>query len=286
MPHELKILGRSYKAELARRNRIIELLRDGRRKIPSLDLVLNQKWEKAKYERDRPDFLWRGAVRAVMTVRGGRFYERIEGDKTWSFEELSSLSSPKRLARFRTMAGVRSADQRNRRVDQLTANFERLCQDGILDREQSYLRELSGDHEKVSYFAARRFANRRLVGFGPKYSRNFWLDIADSEVSRERFAIDSRIQSVLAAIWQGLDSDDQKLSAVLSNEKEYRKIERELFAIAHEAGVNAWEADRVLYTVLSSAKLKRDVISWVREGGLFPALSLEPTTERGRSACR
>lgn len=73
---------------------------------------------------------------------------------------------------------------------------------------------------------------RRFKGIGPKYARNIWMDSYHPDF-HETIAIDERIRQVTAA-----------LGYLFTN---YAQHEQFHLAIAHEAGLQGWELDRLLY---------------------------------------
>lgn len=72
----------------------------------------------------------------------------------------------------------------------------------------------------------------QFFGIGPKYARNFWMDLHDHDF-RDSIAIDSRVRRVLSALGQ--------------NSGSYEDKERFLLSIAKEADLEGWELDRLLF---------------------------------------
>lgn len=77
---------------------------------------------------------------------------------------------------------------------------------------------------------------KHFAGIGDKYARNIWMDVYDPDF-HDSVAIDERIKKVSAALGVSFKSYED-------HEAFYQRL-------AAEAGLQAWELDRVLYWNLS-----------------------------------
>lgn len=109
---------------------------------------------------------------------------------------------------------------------------------GMLAQNFMLIEELGGPvAAKDKLFAAEgrrgkiRFL-QRFKGIGPKYARNTMMDLYHEEF-RDSIAVDARIQSVSIA-----------LGVEFPNYQEHEGFYR---AVAREANLEAWEADRLMY---------------------------------------
>jgi hypothetical protein len=69
-------------------------------------------------------------------------------------------------------------------------------------------------------------------GIGPKYARNIMMDVYHDDF-RESIALDVRIQAISKALGLSFPS--------------YAAQEQFYLDVAHEAGLNGWELDRLLF---------------------------------------
>lgn len=269
MTYDLDSLLTTRNANKPSRNRLIRLLRDLPTFAPKLPSELEKDRLRGKREWKKNDFLWRGIVRTATTVLGGHAFDIISKlpPQTWSFDSVIAVPVNRRATFLQGLIHARTPD--NWRVQRMLRNLNQLGSREILNQEQRQLRKLSGALDKVEYF----MGARRFTGFGNKYARNFWLDYADEDVSRECFAIDSRIQSVLSVIWPRLDGAEGErfIKNAVNQDNSYKKIENALLDIAKEAGVSAWYADRTLYKLLARQK-RETFLDWLRNGGATPRM--------------
>ncbi len=249
--------------------RLIRFLNPPSKLSPATYEYVEQERTEGRGRLGQNDFLWRGLVRAVTTVQGDRAYRNIctfpEAD--WSFDHIVGLSGTKRARHLKKLVGENSIYTRH--VTQLLYNCGQLGDRRALNREQREIKQLASAQEKVNYFSGG--CGKRFKGFGPKYSRNFWLDLDDEHVGAECFALDSRIQSVLAVIWSSFEGENGKriIKDAVNRDDCYRVIERALLTIANKAEVTAGFADRALYRVLAPKSRER-FLCWLRQGGAFP----------------
>jgi endonuclease III len=82
---------------------------------------------------------------------------------------------------------------------------------------------------------------RTFPGIGPKYARNIMMDVYQGDF-RDSIALDTRIKSISIAL--GLSFSDS----------DYLEHEAFYLEVAHAAGLNGWELDRLLFNFLDEVK--------------------------------
>ncbi|PWC26343.1 hypothetical protein [Teichococcus aestuarii] len=251
-----KLIGRDA-ADPARRQRLLALMAD-RSLAPELHQEVDAADAKARKEGEMPDFLWRGLVRTHTTVQGVTTYEKFvrkSAELPWDHASLSALGPDARKARLIALVGARRED--NWRVGRLLRAFAEVGSPEGLAAAQARLRFLEGAGAKVAFFAPPGGKSPKpFSGFGPKYARLFWLDIRDADVSEVHMALDSRIQAIVPLVWPHLDTREGRalVTAAVEDVELYGKVERAFLALAAEARVEAWRADRTIFTMMAPGR--------------------------------
>ena len=140
----------------------------------------------------------------------------------------------------------------NFRVKRIVESFNEIGSLEKLKKMQIDLKSLPTRDEKID-----ALKKSKLKGFGPKYTRNFWMDFCDPEFVDGTFALDSRLQKFMAVVWPHFDSEEGKklIGAAVGDENLYRKIENAMNNIAKEADVISWDMDRLLFLLLENKEL-------------------------------
>lgn len=118
----------------------------------------------------------------------------------------------------------------------------------IRDRLKEFVNTYHDDLSKVSLMlqAADRSQGIKLLkgipGISDKYARNLMMDVGHPEFMDGSFALDSRILGFLEAT--------TSLGHTYSQLSKSKWTENELVLIAHEAGLTAWEMDRLVFGFL------------------------------------
>lgn len=107
----------------------------------------------------------------------------------------------------------------------LANNFTRIRRMGGVEKATLHMLGLSGRHDKFRFMTS-------FDGIGDKYGRNNWMVIYDPDF-RNTVAVDKRLKKVANALDATVD--------------DYQQAEAFYVAIAHEAGIEPWELDRLLY---------------------------------------
>ena len=228
---------------------------------PALHREVSAKRVWAQAEAGKPDWLWRGIVRTATTKQGVQTYERIVASNfDWSFEAIAGASEPPKL--IRKMVGA--VKDNNFRATEIIANFEKIRSLDKLRLLQGQIAGLQGALSKISIFNPANKTNATFKGFGPKYARNFWLDMYDVDVSKAHLAIDSRLQVILSWVWPDFGGQEGTalLRGALPVESLYRKIENAMLKLATAAAEQyehpkenpSWWADRIMFAMLADKK--------------------------------
>ena len=142
-----------------------------------------------------------------------------------SFDSVSALPDEDRQARLEAVLRQAKVRIPVRKATQLAYNHPLILDAGGLAAIQATARGLVGSHAKIAFL-------KQFKGIGDKYSRNIWMDMYDSDF-RCAVALDERIRSISSVL--GID------------DLSYAEHEAAYQTIARDAGIEAWELDRILY---------------------------------------
>jgi len=179
-----------------------------------------------------PDFIWEALLLSAATwgnAQGGRLVHEAAFHDPIRYKALQALASDTQrrevLADCLTKAKVRYAA---RKVEYLVENFRRIEASGGPEAVKKELISQPGAGAKIKFLDT-------FKGIGPKYARNMMMDVYHEDF-RDSIAIDVRLQKVLSTL--GIEFNDAG----------YRPAESFLVEVAHEAGLNGWELDRLLFS--------------------------------------
>lgn len=179
---------------------------------------VNSRWE-------RDDFIWDALLLSFSTWGGSRGNE-LRNDPQVTFDALSACGNArqreKRMSEALVAAGVRWA---TKKTPLLLENFQMIVDRGGPSSVKRKLNLEKGCNAKIKFL-------RTFRGVGPKYARNMMMDVYHPDFW-ESIAVDTRVQHVLDAL--GLPFRD------------YDEKEKFLLEVAHEAGLNGWQLDRLIY---------------------------------------
>jgi hypothetical protein len=181
---------------------------------------------------DRPDWLWHALLVSASTLGSSRGYkgliENKENYNRVTFDNLAKLPQQGRhlvLGETLNAAKVRMAAIKAAR---LAKNFDCIVQlGGPLAAKQDLLSR-NGCAAKIEFL-------RRFAGVGAKYSRNIMMDVYHPDFW-ETIAVDARVKEV------------SKCLGISFKNNEYEEHERFYLGAAHEAGIQGWELDRLIYS--------------------------------------
>ena len=179
--------------------------------------------------RARSDLLWFLLLRSHCTQ--GRsagwswFQSEPERQHLLGYEALAALAPDQRMARLRATLRQAAVRMPNIKADRLFSNFDAIAAMGGVEAATQRMLSLTGKEAKYEFLTG-------FAGIGPKYGRNIWMDLHDADF-HDAVAIDERIKNISEAI--GLTGG--------------RYTEQEMFyrGVARDAGISAWDMDRLLY---------------------------------------
>jgi hypothetical protein len=190
---------------------------------------LRTKKEKALRLRKRPDLCWFLLLQSAATLGSSRGAEGLIQNpavmRTVSYEALRNMSARKREGTI--LNALRSAKVRMQtlKAPQLARNWAKIESMGGVRKVSRTMLALPSRAEKI------KFA-KSFHGIGQKYGRNVWMDIYDDDF-RDSIAIDVRLKRIARSIG--------------FNGTRYCESEDMFRDLARDAGLDAWELDRLLY---------------------------------------
>lgn len=189
---------------------------------------LNELKARAK-ELDQPNWFWHSLLVSASTMGNSRgFKGLIENEENYdkvTFDSLRKLSKEDRdrtLTETLRAAQVRMADIKAAR---LSRNFDRILEMGGPLSARLELLSLKGRDAKIKFLES-------FAGIGWKYSRNMMMDVYDPDFW-ESVAVDARIKAI-----------SKHLGLSFKNRKEHEQF---YLGVAHGAGLQGWELDRLMY---------------------------------------
>ena len=142
-----------------------------------------------------------------------------------AYDSLVSLPATQRIKKIDAVLRQAKVRMPGRKAPWLAANLETIRCRGGLKAIRAEAMALPTREAKLQFM-------RAFKGIGEKYARNMWMDLYDP-LFRDSIAIDERIKRITAAL-------GATFTSYLAEEAFYRDI-------ACEAGLEAWEVDRLLY---------------------------------------
>jgi len=177
---------------------------------------------------DKDDFLWEAILLSLSTMgnsRGGKLVHDPTLHNQVTFDALRNCSPHNRQSHLEgalQAAGVRMS---KKKAGWLLSNFDRMVAGGGPAALKRQLEACDGRDAKLKFLKTFR-------GIGNKYARNMMMDVYHPDF-RDSIAFDVRLGKVVDEL--GLAS------------KDYGEIEDFFLAAAHEAGLNGWHMDRLIY---------------------------------------
>jgi hypothetical protein len=107
----------------------------------------------------------------------------------------------------------------------LSENFDRISEMGGPPAAKQKLLSLNGRDAKIEFLES-------FAGIGWKYSRNMMMDVYHPGF-RESIAVDARIKSM-----------SKRFGISFKNSREHEQFYP---GVAHDAGIEGWELDRLIY---------------------------------------
>ena len=192
---------------------------------------LDQLRQRAAEVRARSDWLWHELLVSFATWGNSRGWDGLIGDKenynALNFSALATLSPEARAQQISEVCRRAKIRMPDKKAAMLYKNFDWLqARGGPAEVGAQVL-----SHDSAKEVCAHL---ERLVGIGPKYSRNIMMSI-DEPRFRWSIAIDHRIKKILS---------------LLEVKGSYVEQETYLLEVAREAGVDGWTLDRLIYWFL------------------------------------
>lgn len=190
---------------------------------------------------DRPDFLWHYLLQSFATMGRSSGWKGLIGNRAnysrVTYPALHALPGGDRLRVTREVCRDAKVRMPNRKGDFIVGCFERVRELGGPEAAKAALLTQHGRENKIRWL-------KSMPGIGDKYARNIMMDVYHEEF-RDSIAVDTRIKSVSEQL--GLS-----FSSYVAHEAFY-------LSVAHQAGLNGWELDRLLYNFLP------DILSRLRQ---------------------
>jgi hypothetical protein len=142
-----------------------------------------------------------------------------------TFDVLSQLLPSERLSVLEKTLRDAKVRMAAKKAKWLARNYDRIMRTGGLTAAKAALLSRPGRTGKIEFL-------KSFDGIGDKYARNIMMDVYHPDF-RETVAIDVRITSL---------SNELGLSF-----NGYEEHEQYYLDVAHEAGLNGWELDRLLF---------------------------------------
>jgi len=180
---------------------------------------------KVNSSRERDHFIWDALLLSFSTWGGSRG-DQLRHDPQGAFGALEACGSvgqcEKRISDALVAARVRWAAMK---VPLLLEDFQMIVDAGGPSAMKRHLNLEKGCDAKIKFL-------RKFCGVGPKYARNMMMDVYHPDFW-ESIAVDTRVQHVLDALELPF--------------RGYGEKEEFLLEVAHEAGLNGWQLDRLIY---------------------------------------
>lgn len=213
-------------------------------------------------ELERGDFVWHCLLQSFATMGNSRGWNGLidnrENYNKVTFDALAKLSPSQRLSVLeRTLrdAKVRMPARKALWLDQ---NFDRILEmDGLTEANRALLRN-SDRKAKIKFL-------KSFHGIGDKYSRNILMDVYHPDF-RDSIAIDARIKAISQLLGLSFGS--------------YEEHEQFYVNAAHDAGLNGWELDRLMW------KFKDDFIRGLNLGRVAKGSTRYQSQLRKDTKCR
>lgn len=201
--------------------------------LKNLPLDMRNKLEELKREGQKElrktEFIWHRLLVSFSTMGNSRGYRGLILNKDnynkVTFDSLSRLSSNQRLKRLEDIFSVAGLRMPIPKAHWQARNYEKIINLGGLSKVNKEALGQPGTKAKIDYM-------KQFDGIGDKYARNIWMDVHHPDFY-ENIAIDERIKSISLAL-------GYSFRAYADHEKFYLDI-------AHEANLQGWELDRLLY---------------------------------------
>ena len=184
----------------------------------------------------RPDFLWHYLLQSFSTMGRSAGWHGLIGNKTnynrVTYPALEALPAADRLRIAQEVCRAAKVRMPDIKAGYILGCFERVRGMGGPEAAKAQLLAESGREAKIRWLKA-------MPGIGDKYARNIMMDVYHEDF-RDSIAVDVRIKAVSEALGLSFAS--------------YSSHEAFYLDVAHQAGLNGWELDRLLYNFLGEVQ--------------------------------
>ena len=185
--------------------------------------------KKYRAELDRPDFVWHYLLQSFSTMGGAAGSRGLMGNMAnynrITFDALKQLDAVQRPAVVEQTCRDAKIRWPVNKTEYILRCYAQVTALGGLAAVKTALLAIPGRAGKIKFL-------RQFHGIGLKYARNMMMDVYHEDFW-ESIAIDSRIKSISTAL--GVEFQD------------YASHENFYLEVAHAAGINGWELDRLMF---------------------------------------
>jgi hypothetical protein len=179
---------------------------------------------------NRDDWFWHSLLVSAATLGSTRGFKGLIQNKEnydkVTFDSLRKLSKKERDRTLRETLRAAKVRMSDTKATRLSENLDRISEMGGPLSVKRQLLALKGRDAKIAFLES-------FAGIGTKYSRNMMMDVYDQDFW-ESIAVDARIKSI---------SERWGLSF-----KNYKEHEQFYLDVAHDAGLQGVELDRLMYS--------------------------------------
>lgn len=209
-----------------RRNRLVRCLT-----TPTSEMrkKLRELKRKGQEGLERDDFLWHYLLQSFSTWGNSRGWQGLIGDRgnygQVVFPVLQKMMADERPAHIENVLRVAKVSRAARKAGLLSQNVALVeALGGLVAAKEAALAQ-EGTAAKIRFM-------KRFHGIGDKYARNIWMDVYHPDF-HGTIAVDDRIKAMSRALGYSFGN--------------YAEHEAFYQQIAEEAGLQAWEVDRLIY---------------------------------------
>jgi hypothetical protein len=188
-----------------------------------------ERGKKSISELERDDFIWHYLLQSFATMGNSRGWDGLIGNQEnynkVTFDALARFSPSQRLSVLEPTLRDAKVRMPGQKAMWLARNFELIVEMGGLTEAKKTLLRNSDRKTKIEFL-------KSFAGIGNKYARNLLMDVYHPDF-RDSIAIDARIKAISQAL--GLSF------------RGYEEHEEFYLNVAHEAGLNGWELDRLMW---------------------------------------
>ena len=188
----------------------------------------------------RPDFIWHYLLQSFATMgRASGSKGLIQNQNNYrrvTYGALSKLTPGRRRKEVHEVCHVAKIRMPDIKAQYILDCFDYVKRMGGPEKAKEVLLRQPDREAKIKFL-------KGFPGIGPKYARNIMMDVYHKEF-RDNIALDVRIKSI------------SKLLGLTFTEADYSAHEGFYLEVAHLAGINGWELDRLLFNFGDEVKRK------------------------------